>query len=295
MQSVLITGANGFVGFYLSNQLLQKNYRVIATGKGACRLPFQQDNFIYQSMDFTNEAAVEETFRKFRPQIVVHCGAMSKPDECEMNRESAFLTNVTGTVHLIKAAATTDSFFIFLSTDFVFDGETGMYKENDAREPVNYYGETKLLAEDEVLKYEHDWAIVRTVLVYGKPFLSRQNILTNVASALKEGKMLNIFNDQVRTPTFVEDLASGIVAIIEHKAGGIYHLSGKDVLTPYEMAVAVANYLQLDELLIKKVEEKDFPQPARRPHKTGFNITKARTLLSYDPVSFKEGLERTFG
>lgn len=294
MQKVLITGANGFVGYYLTQQLLQKGFYVIATGKGECRLPFHQENFIYQSLDFTNREEVELSFKKHQPQVVVHCGALSKPDECELNKDAAFCVNVTGTIHLLNAAAKNNCFFIFLSTDFVFSGEKGMYKEDDERQPVNYYGETKMLAEDEVKKYLPAWAIVRTVLVYGKPFLSRQNILTMVANALRKGEELNIFNDQVRTPTYVEDLAKAIVSIIEKKAGGLYHISGEDVLTPYQMAKAVAKHLQLDETLIHQVKESDFLQPARRPLITGFDISKAKKDLHFQPVSFSEGLKKTF-
>jgi dTDP-4-dehydrorhamnose reductase len=294
MQTILITGANGFVGYYLSQLLLQKGYRVIATGKGECRLPFKGENFIYQSFDFTSATEVQKIFEEYKPAIVVHCGALSKPDECELNKENAYLTNVTGTIYLLNAANTYKNFFIFLSTDFVFSGEKGMYKEDDERKAVNYYGITKMLAEDEVEKYKWDWAIVRTVLVYGKPFLNRQNILTNVAAALQRGEKLNIFNDQVRTPTYVEDLAVGILSILEKQKTGIYHISGKDVLTPYQMAMAVAEYLNLDATLINKVEEKDLDQPARRPLKTGFSISKAKNDLDYQPISFKEGLKKTF-
>lgn len=290
----MITGANGFVGYYLVSQLLERNYRVVATGKGECRLPFQHANFCYHTLDFTNDEAVQNAFDQFRPDVVVHCGAISKPDECELNQENAFRTNVTATLYLLKAAREQKCFFVFLSTDFVFGGEKGMYKEDDERKPVNYYGQTKLLAEDAVMNYEQDWAIVRTVLVYGRPFLNRQNLLTNVAIALQKGEALKIFDDQVRTPTFVEDLATGIVRIIEKKARGIFHISGEDVLTPYQMAVAVAHYLNLDASRIKNVKEQDFEQPARRPLLTGFNISKAKAELNYTPISFQEGLKRTF-
>lgn len=294
MQKILITGANGFVGYYLTNLLVKKEYQIIATGKGENRLPFNQKNFCYYSLDFTDAAAVEKIFTEHQPQIVIHCGALSKPDECELNKEAAFKTNVTGTLTLLKKAEKCKSFFVFLSTDFVFDGVKGMYAEEDERSAVNYYGETKLLAENEVMKYSLDWTIVRTVLVYGKPFLSRQNILTTVAAALQKGEQLNIFNDQVRTPTFVEDLAIALVTIIEKTAKGIYHISGIDVLTPYQMAIAVADYLNLDSSLIKKVAQIDFDQPAKRPLKTGFDISKAQNRLGYNPVSFKEGLSKTF-
>ncbi len=294
MQKVLITGTNGFIGHYLSRLLLQKGYCVMATGKGESRLPFTEQNFIYRTLDFTDNSAVQAFFAEHRPDVVVHCGAMSKPDECELHKENAFHTNVTGTLYLLQAAAALKSFFVFLSTDFVFDGERGMYREDDLRKPVNYYGETKLLAEDKVMKYESDWAIVRTVLVYGKPFFSRQNILTNVAASLKKGAKMQVFNDQVRTPTYVEDLVSGIARILEKRAAGIYHISGEDVLTPYQMALAVARYLNLDASLIQSVEEKDFDQPARRPLKTGLDLSKAKAHLHYQPVSFQEGLKKTF-
>lgn len=293
MQTVLITGANGFVGYYLTQLLLKKGFRVIATGKGENRLYVEDKNFSYQTLDFTNDEEVEKIFLKQKPETVVHCGAISKPDECELNKENAFRTNVTGTLYLLNAAYKLRSFFVFLSTDFVFDGKSGMYNEEDARKAVNYYGETKILAEDEVMKYSFGWAIVRTVLVYGKRFLNRDNIVTNVAGKLKKGEELKIFNDQVRTPTYVEDLAAGIVSIIEKKATGIYHISGDDVLTPYEIAFAVANHLKLNSSLIQKVTEKDFDQPARRPLKTGLDISKAKKVLGYQPISFTEGLKKT--
>lgn len=294
MPTVLVTGANGFLGYYLVQQLLLKKYFVIATGKGQCRLSFHASNFIYVPVDFTGEAEVKNAVEQYRPEIIVHAGALSKPDECELNREAAFRTNVLGTIHLLKQASRMKSFFIFISTDFVFSGEKGMYKEEDETGPVNYYGETKLLAEQEVKNYAFAWNIVRTVLVYGKPVSGRQNILTNTALALKKGEPLKIFDDQLRTPTYVEDLASGIISSIEKKAAGVYHISGEDVLTPYQMSVAVAKHLNLDASLITKVTEKEFHQPARRPLKTNFNIEKAKRNLDYRPLPFYEGLKRTF-
>jgi dTDP-4-dehydrorhamnose reductase len=294
MQKILVTGANGFLGYYLVQYLLSKDHFVLATGKGTCRLPFTSPGFEYSEMDFTNGESVREVFLRHQPRVIVHCGAMSKPDECEQNREAAFRTNLTGTLYLLEQAAQLNGYFIFLSTDFVFSGEKAVYKEEDETGPVNYYGETKLLAEEAVRKHRHDWAIVRTALVYGKPFLGRHNILTNSASALRKGERLNIFNDQVRTPTYVEDLAGAIVSLIERKATRVYHISGADIRTPYQMAVAVADHLGLDATLITKVTEKDFQQPARRPPRTVFDISKAKKELGYEPVSFDEGLRRTF-
>jgi len=113
MQHVLITGANGFIGAYLVNELLARNFIVIATGRGDSRLPFRSNKLVYESMDFTNEAEVTAVFEKYRPTIVIHSGAMSKPDECEINREAAFRTNVSGTVNLLSNARRIKSFFYF--------------------------------------------------------------------------------------------------------------------------------------------------------------------------------------
>jgi dTDP-4-dehydrorhamnose reductase len=293
--TILLTGANGFLGHYLTGLLLKKGYEVVATGKGESRLPFlDSSNFRYISMDFTDPYRVHDVFEECEPTVVVHAGAMSKPDECELNQWQAYLVNVEGTVTVLMNAAEQKSFFVFISTDFVFDGQRGMYRETDEPSPVNYYGKTKLEAEDAVREYEHDWAIVRTVLVYGQPLSGRKNLLTLVKEKLENGEEYKVVDDQVRTPTYVEDLASGIVSIIEKKAIGIYHLSGKDILTPYDMALKTAQLLQLDTSLLKRVNANVFSEPARRPPKTGFVIDKARKVLKYEPVSFDEGISKMF-
>jgi dTDP-4-dehydrorhamnose reductase len=292
---ILITGANGFLGHYLIKPLLEKGHQVIATGKGECRLPFKNNKgFQYATMDFTDPFVVHDIFEKYKPETVIHAGAMSKPDDCELQQWLAYVTNVEGTVTMLLNAEEQKSFFVFVSTDFIFDGERGMYKEEDEAAPVNFYGKTKLEAEDAVKEYEHGWAIARTVLVYGKPLSGKSNILIIVKEKLEKGEEYSVVDDQLRTPTYVEDLAAGIIAIAEKKAKGIWHLSGSEVLTPYEMACQTADYLNLNNALIKKVTAASFSQPAKRPAKTGFIIDKAKMKLGYKPVSFEEGLIKTF-
>lgn len=293
MKKVLVTGANGFVSYYAIQKLLALSYEVIATGIGSNRLPFSGDGFIYEEMDITDPISINKVMTQFRPEIILHTAAISKPDECEINHSLADKINIEGTVNLLNAAHNQSAFFIFLSTDFVFDGNKGMYKEEDSLVPVNYYGVTKQQAENAVKMYKGPWAIVRTVLVYGYSHSGRDNIVTSVAKALKRGDTLNIYNDQVRTPTYVEDLADGIITIIERQSTGIFHISGEDILTPYQIAKEVADYLQLDSLKINEVTRETFEQPALRPLKTGFNITKAKTELNYQPTSFNEGLHKT--
>ncbi len=293
--NILVTGANGFLGHYLVEQLLTKGYTVIATAKGECRLPYlQNEKFIYETMDFSDPYSVHDVFEKHEPEVVVHAGAMSKPDECELDQWQAYVVNVESVLSLVINSEEYKSFFVFMSSDFVFDGETGPYRESDKPNPVNFYGKTKLQAEEAVQEYPFDWAIVRTVLVYGKPNAGRENILTVVKKKLVNKEVYNVFDDQLRTPTYVEDLAKGIVSIIEKRARGIFHISGEDQLSPYEMAVLTADHLGLDKTLLKKVTASEFSQPAKRPPKTVFILDKARRELDYEPISFSEGLRKTF-
>ncbi len=292
---VLITGANGFLGFYLCRLLLERDYEVIATSKGVCRLPFiGASGFIFESLDFTDPFAVHDVFQKYQPTVVVHAGAMGKPDECEQQQWKAYMTNVEGTLTMLFNAEEFKSFFIFISTDFIFDGSKEVYNEDDLPGPVNFYGKTKVEAEEAVAEYLHDWAIIRTVMVYGNPGTGRGNILTIIKERLENGQSYQVFNDQIRTPTYVEDLVGGILKIIETRATGIYHLSGTDVLTPWEMASQLADHLNLDKSLVIKITAADLVQPAKRPFRTIFNIDKAKQNLDFHPISFIEGLRKTF-
>ncbi len=292
---ILLTGANGFLGSYLTDTLPEKGFETIASGKGECRLAKRDhEKFQYISMDFTDPFAVHDVFEKFQPDIVIHAGAMTRVDECELNQSAAYQVNVEGTVNLLLNAKEAGCFFVFLSTDFIFDGARGMYSEDDKPDPVNYYGKTKLAAEEAVMELIDDWSIVRTVLVYGKPLSGGQNILTTIKDKLDKGEEYKLVTDQVRTPTYVNDLANAIAVIASKQLHGIYHVSGKDVLTPYEMGLKLAKNFDLDANKLIPVDASTFTQPALRPPRTGFNIEKARRELGYEPISFDEGLKRTF-
>lgn len=291
---ILITGANGFLGYYLVEKLLDTDSYIIATGKGDSRLPFKADNFLYIEMDFTNADSVNEIFLKYNPEIIIHAGAMSKPDECEINKDLAYNINVIGTNNLLEAAKLHNCFFSFISTDFIFDGKKGNYLEGDLPAPVNYYGQTKLFAEENVKEYKSDWNIIRTILVYGKPNTGRQNLLTVIKSKLENKEGYSVFDDQIRTPTYVGDLANGIITAIKKKAIGVFHIAGKDELTPYEMACKTADFLGLNKNLLRKITQSDLKEIAIRPPITGFDISKAKTILGYNPISFEQGLIKTF-
>ncbi|MFN5335173.1 MAG: SDR family oxidoreductase [Bacteroidota bacterium] len=290
---ILITGANGLVGQHLIRLLVEEGkFEIHALGKGASRISYGKSSGVnYHSVDLTNFKKTEQIVDKLTPHIIVHAAAMSQPNECVAHPDQCWKVNVGATRSLLRSAERHKSYFIYISTDFVFDGEEGPYDETATPNPVNLYGESKLLAEEMVQCSRLHWCIIRTVLVYGNKVPGgRSNFVLWVKEKLEHGESIKVVNDQIRTPTYVEDLAKGILLAIMKHAKGIYHISGKDTCTPYELACIIAELTHTDKGLITPVDASMFPEPAKRPPKTGFLIAKAIKELGYVPNSLHEAL-----
>lgn len=294
--NILITGANGLLGQHLIKHLLEQQHTVIATSKGPSRLPFaENEQYSYHQLDITDGPAVNSLLHRFHPHAILHAAAMTQVDVCEENKIDCWNVNVTATRFVLDAAKEIGAKVIYLSTDFVFDGLHGPYAEDAAPNPVNYYGSSKWGAEKAVIESGLQWVIIRTVLVTGNPLSgTRQNIITWVKDKLEKGEKIKVVDDQYRTPTFVEDLVQGILLVIEKNAQGIFHISGKDSLTPYSIAIETARILKLDESLIEKTDSPSLSQLATRPPRTIFVIEKAKKELGYKPHSFQESLQKMF-
>ncbi len=289
---ILLTGSNGLLGqklvFLLSQQA---DIQLIATSRGANRMDFTE-GYEYQEMDITDAQQVAEVIEKIRPDAIIHTAAMTNVDQCEGEKDLCWTMNVKAVEYLVEACEKHQIFFCHLSTDFVFDGSSGLYSEEDSPSPISFYGWSKYAAEEVVKRSKCPWSIVRTVLVYGiTNDMSRSNIILWVKNSLEQQKAIKVVTDQFRTPTLVEDLAMGCYLVVNQKAQGIFHISGKDFLTPYEMAIKTADFFGLDKSLISQVDANNFTQPAKRPARTGFVLNRAVSVLGYNPVSFEEGIE----
>lgn len=292
-KTVLVTGANGLLGQKLIGFLRNdENADLIGTGKGASRLPESwEGSYTWIELDITDREQVMRIFSETKPDSVIHTAAMTQVDDCEKDREGCRILNVEAVRYLIEACEKYDTHLIHLSTDFIFDGEEGPYTEEALPNPVNYYGVTKMEAENLLFASKIRWAIVRTVLVYGiAQDMSRSNIILWVKKSLEEGKTIKVVNDQWRTPTLAEDLAEGCILIMKKGAMGVFNISGADFLTPYDMAMQTAEYFGLDKTLISESDSTLFTQPAKRPPRTGFIIDKAKKELGYSPKSFLAGI-----
>lgn len=289
---ILVTGSNGLLGQKLVKLLCSsENTTVIATARNSNRLPENLGDYEFTTMDIADSQSVEETVANFKPDVIINTAAMTNVDQCEKEREACWQANVASTQYLVDSCEKHNVHLVHVSTDFIFDGTEGPLKEDAVPNPVNYYGESKLEGEKIVQNSKISWSIARTVLVFGIAHdMSRSNIILWVKKSLEDGKQINVVNDQWRTPTLAEDLAQGCALLAESKAEGIFNISGKDMLTPYDMAIATADFFQLDKSLIHETDGSKFTQPAKRPPKTGFVIDKAREILGYTPHSFVEGL-----
>ena len=292
MKKILVTGSNGLLGQKIVQQWKEEqNFELIATARGENRIT-EIVGFQYVSMDITKEENVLEIISEYKPDYVINTAAMTNVDQCEEDQELCRKLNVDAVEYLIKACEKTGSFLLHLSTDFIFDGKEGPYLETAKPNPLSFYGQSKLDAEHLIQQSNIKWSIARTVLVYGiTEGMSRSNIILWVKNSLESGKELQIVNDQWRTPTLAEDLAKGCLLICEKDTEGIFNISGKELLNPYQMAMETVDFFGLDGSLISETDGSKFKQKAKRPPKTGFVIDKAREILNYEPRSFKEGIE----
>jgi len=289
---ILITGSNGLLGQKLVAALRQDpEVQLIATGRGPDRTPLPLGTH-YRPLDITVQAEVDAVFDEVRPDVVIHTAAMTNVDACELDPAACQLQNVTATEHLVNAAERHGSHFLFLSTDFIFDGANGPYKEDDEPAPLSIYGHSKLYGERMVMNSGlAKWAIARTIIVYGiAEGLSRSNVVLWAKGALEKGQPINVVDDQWRMPTLAEDLADGCIRIAKQGATGVYNLSGPDGMSILELVQRVGAFFHLDTSVVTPVKSDSLGQPAKRPPRTGFVLDKARRELGYAPHGFEEGL-----
>jgi len=288
---ILYTGANGLLGQKISAATPQySNHAFLATARGKNRTK-NLGTGSYASMDITDRQGIENVLSEFRPDVIIHGAAMTHVDECEQHKELAYNLNVVGTQNIVDAAKELGAHVVHISTDFIFDGQDGPYNEEGIPNPVSYYGETKLQAEH-IVQTVDSWSILRTVLVIGiAEDLSRSNIVLWAKGALEKAQPIRVVDDQFRTPTLAEDLAQGALLAATQRAQGIFNISGPDFMSIYELVESVSEHFGLSMATVTRVDSSTLNQPAVRPPRTGFNISKAVENLGYRPHSFKEALE----
>jgi len=289
---ILITGSNGLLGQKLVAQCLKRKVNFTATSRGGNRNP-DCPSANYLPMDITSDQEVRAVLKAVEPSHVIHTAAITNVDHCELHAEECELTNVQAVGILFQACKELGIHFQLLSTDFIFNGEKGNYKEEDLPDPLSVYARSKVDAE-EVLKSSDytNWSIVRTIIVYGTGHnLSRNNIVCWAKEALQKGQEMKIVDDQFRAPTWADDLAWACLRICELNETGIFHICGPETMSVYRLVERIAEYYGWSKEHLVRLSSKELNQPAKRPPKTGFDLAKSRRLLGYNPKSLEETLD----
>ena len=291
MKKVLLTGSNGLLGQKITNLLVQSGkFQLLATSSGANRNT-STASYEYASLDITDSQSVINLLNVFKPDFIINSAAMTNVDACELDPVRCQKINVDAVQTLVSFCQKESCHLVHVSTDFIFDGQNGPYREVDLPAPISVYGQSKFDAENVILSSGIPSSIARTIILYGTvPGLSRTNIVLWVKESLEKGTSIKVVCDQYRAPTLAEDLATGIVEIISREKSGIYHLSGPEIMSVYEMACRIADFWKLDSALITPIDSATLSQPARRPPKTGFIILKAIQDLDYKPNTLESGL-----
>lgn len=289
---ILITGSNGLLGQHVVAQLSKRAIPFLATSQGENRNPDCPDNH-YASGDICNYEEMRKHIIAFQPTHIIHTAAITNVDLCEQEKELCQAVNVDAVSNLFSISKELNIHFQLLSTDFVFDGEAGPYREEDHVNPLSTYAKSKVDAENLLIQSKYDnWSIARTIIIYGPgKNLSRSNLVEWALDALPKSQPMRLVNDQFRAPTWASDLAWGCIEICTQKQTGIFHLSGPETLSIVEIVVRIAKHCGYSTENLEEISSKTLNQAAIRPPKTGFILDKAQKLLNYNPKRIEETID----
>ncbi len=295
---VLIIGASGFIGQYLVRRLSGTLGHEIF-GTFLSRAPEGGGNS-WHRVELTDAGRLEQVFRLSRPEVVVHLAAIADVGACERDPQKATAVNVAATSMIARLCRQQAAKLVFVSTEYVFDGRRGFYREDDTPRPTTHYGQTKWEAEQEVAKLASRWSILRTSIVYGWPAQGQRNFVPWLIGRLRSGQPYSGSTEVFRTPVYVEHLQDGITKLVEEDYPGIHHVAGRDWVSMYDFAVAVAEEFHLDRRLVitadaalegtRDVESQDDTGKSRSPDILGLDCAKTMRLLGLAQPGLIEGL-----
>jgi len=280
-----VTGSAGLIGSQITKDLTLQNHEVYSCyhdNKPICGNPLQ--------LDLTNQDKIIKTIQEIKPDSVIHLGAVTNVDQCETKTELAYLINTKATEILAKQAAKIDAFFVYVSTDYVFDGKKGKYSEDDSTNPLGHYGKSKLKAEEALNKLASSWCIARTSTPFGiHP--NKKSFPIWIKENLEAKKETPVLVDQFTSPTHVSNLSKMLIEIAKRQISGILHTAGASRISRYELAKLVSEKLYLDKELLKPTQIKEMTWNAPRPKDSSLDVSKATEILNEKPQTIQYSLD----
>jgi len=281
---IFITGGSGLAGSKLAEMALARGEQVYS-GYAHNQPPYGRE----VKFDLLDANGIRDIIERMRPDVIVHSAALTDVDRCEREKDLAYKINVEGTRAIAEAARKAGSYLVYISTDYVFDGQRGLYREEEETNPVSYYGLSKLLGEQFCLD---QGCIARTCVIYGsRPASGKVNFALWLLNALKSGKEARVVTDQFITPTLNSNLAAMVLEAADRHLSGIYHLSGASRVSRYDFACELARAFDLDRQLIIPSQMSDIGWLANRPMDSSLDTAKASRTLENRPLNLYESLQ----
>jgi dTDP-4-dehydrorhamnose reductase len=292
MARILITGGNGLLGTKVIEQTLSRNdVEIISTSRDVCRNGYL-GSFPFSQLDITDAEAVVQALGKHKPDVVIHTAAMTNVDGCETNRDEAWAVNVDGTENVARACRAIGARMVHLSSEYVYDGTAGPYRETDAVNPLGWYAKTKWESEERVRAVIDNAVIGRTTVIVGQAPHVRPNFVLWLVNQIRSGQQANIVVDQIGSPTLADNLAEMVLALALSDARGVYHTAGDTVIGRYDYALLIADVFDLDAQQLIPITTAELKQPAPRPLKAGLLMDKFKSdFPDVHVLSAREGVE----
>ena len=281
----LVTGSSGLVGSQVVKDLVEQNYIV-----HSC---YHNEKPLYgipMILDLTDNEKIIQKIQEIKPDVIIHLAAMTNVDLCETEKELSLQINSKATKILAKQAAKQNAFFIYMSTDYIFDGIDGMKKENDLPNPLGFYGRSKLEGESILKKLTSNWCIVRTSTPFGiHP--KKKSFPLWVKENLELKKEIPVLADQFTSPTFVPNLSKMLIEVATRQITGIIHLAGATRISRYELSKMIAENFNFDKTLLKPTTIDEMKWNGIRPKDSSLDVSKATKILNEKPQTIEQSLK----
>ncbi len=283
---VFVTGSSGLLGRAVIEYF--RNFYDVHTTYYNNYFPLNKCNFL--KADIRNKPELSKIILKIKPNLIIHTAALTEIDYCEAHKKECYDSNVIASKHIAEIAVKLKCKLIHMSTNFVFDGKNGLYKEDDLMNVVNYYSETKVEAEKVVMKSKADFIILRAA-IFGWNVQNKKCFPETVISNLRNNVPVKAFIDQFSNPILVNHLAQIMQMLYEKDASGIFHVGCDERLSRFEIANKIADVFSLDKKLILPVKVAGFKQAIQRPQDTSLDISKLKEFLCIRKIPFAEDVE----
>ena len=273
MKTLLITGAYGQLGDACV-KFLKNNYNITLSGVSP------SDGGVH--LDIRSKSSIKKVLSDIDPDVILNLAALTDVDGCELDPQQAKDINVSGVKNLCRGFS---GHFLQISTDYVFDGESGPYSEEYQPNPKSVYGKTKLSADNWLLDNYSKSTIIRTNILYSYTKRTKASFLKWVVDSLNDNQNIKVVNDQWNNPTWTESLSSVISKIIDNQAFDLYHYGDRDILNRFDFSILISKVFNLDSSLIMPISSDELNQIAPRPRKSGLITKKIESELGIIPKS----------